>query len=108
MAEQQSPRQQKDPPCQETFLLPPTLSWTANRRQSEKAKQPIEGEMGGKMRALPPIVPIYWAFSGRTVLFGFIIASQFSQSCLIVGEQREMITVSSMQTQWENYFSFHF
>ena len=52
MAEPQSPRQQKDPCARKhSFFLP--LSLTANG--SEKAKEAMEDEMGGKMRALPPI-----------------------------------------------------
>lgn len=58
----------------------------------------MEGEMGGKMRALPPILEQFphtglsvgglgHYSSLPSVLFGSIIASRFSQSCLIVGEQ---------------------
>ena len=71
MAEQQSPRQQKDPRARKhSFFLP--LSCTANRRQSEKAKRDTEGELWGKMSARShpfTIVPKYRAITAVCQVF---------------------------------------
>lgn len=51
----------------------------------KKARQPMEGEKVGKDESIPTlsrIVPMYWAFSGRTgtlqCFVGLILASRFS------------------------------
>lgn len=120
MAEQQSPRQQKDHRARKhsCFL---SLSRTANRRwglkegeggKKRKGKRPEEGEKGGKMRAFPPISELFpctglsvGGLADYSVLFGFTIASQFSPNSLIAAELWDMTTLASMQTQLENHFS---
>lgn len=87
MAKQHSPRQQKDHRARKhSFFLP--LSRTADRRLN--IKQPIEDKKEGKMRALPPFSECTGLSVGGlghySVLFGFIIAYQFSSNSLIVGE----------------------
>lgn len=120
MAEQQSPRQQKDHRARKHSCFLP-LSRTANRRwglkegegKKRRGKRPEEGEKGGKMRAFPPISELFpcTGLSVRgpadySVLFGFTIASQFSPNSLIAVEFWDMTTLASMQTQLENRFSF--
>lgn len=106
MAEPQSPRQQKHPCARKhSFFLP--LSWTANRRQRSESKKKNRRkprterweerwELSHPLQNSSHILCFQWEDWAITVVCQMfcldpVIVSQFSQSCLIVGEQGDTI-----------------